>query len=184
MVNKTFIIGVDIGLKGAITILNSKGKFINCYKMPIIKEKTKNKIDVEKLTNILKQYPNSILCCEKLSAMPGQGVSSMFKLGYNAGIIVGISNALMKETIEISPKRWQNFLSRNFIIEYKDIKDKTYKEFIDHITNLKSVKISKINSAYLYYAINNKQLNCIKYKDDNIVDSFLIAYYCFLIKNK
>jgi crossover junction endodeoxyribonuclease RuvC len=44
---------------------------------------------------------------EKVGAMPGQGVSSMFSFGRSVGIIEGVLAALQVPTTFITPQAWQ-----------------------------------------------------------------------------
>ena len=44
---------------------------------------------------------------EKVSAMPGQGVSGMFRFGTSYGIVLGVLGALEIPTRLVTPGRWK-----------------------------------------------------------------------------
>ena len=191
MKKKNYFIGIDIGLLGAITILTKKKEFVNSYKMPVIKNSNTNKniYDTLNIINILKEYSNATVIMEQLSARPGQGVSSMFSLGYGCGLFNGLCNSINNKVIVVHPQKWQNSLTKLYfdnsisnafkILDYdyiiSKINNETFKQWFIKYINLKSSLPTKIKSAFLYYCID-KELS-IKYSDNNIVDSYLLAYY-------
>ena len=93
------IIGIDPGLSGGIAILDDL-KIFDIYDMPIMSEgkKNKNQLNSAQLVNIIRKnlIPNgdTFLIVEQVSAMPGQGVTSMFNFGQTFGSIKGICAAL------------------------------------------------------------------------------------------
>ena len=50
---------------------------------------------------------NCMACVEKVGAMPGQGVTSMFSFGRNAGYIEGVLTALGLRYQLVVPRRWK-----------------------------------------------------------------------------
>lgn len=94
--------GIDPGLKGGIALI--KDKEIICY--------TKMLPDYEFIKyvqELIKQHKNITFVIEKVSAMPGQGVSSMFKFGYNTGYLYGVLHTLQQRVIEITPRVWKQY---------------------------------------------------------------------------
>ena len=86
------MIGIDPGLTGAICLIDKNGR-AQVHDIPVKaktgKAKIKNIVDARKLTNLLSHL---IIDCNKIaieqvSAMPGQGVSSMFSLGDTFGCL-------------------------------------------------------------------------------------------------
>ncbi len=96
-------IGVDIGKSGGLVALNLEGVVIECIKTP------ESPIDVFKF---FERHSDAKFCViEKVHAMPGQGVTSMFSFGKTAG---HIEMALLGNRIpfeEIHPTKWQKFFS-------------------------------------------------------------------------
>ena len=96
-----FIIGIDPGISGAICFFEN-GKIIDVIDMPNMAEGKKNKRQVngaqifneidQRIKNIPKHKISVVL--EHVSAMPGQGVTSMFNFGQSFGVIKGICAAM------------------------------------------------------------------------------------------
>ena len=86
------IIGIDPGVSGAICILTD-GKITEIYEMPTMIDGKKNKKQVNgaEITNIInKEIENEKdvkVVIEHVSAMPGQGVTSMFNFGQSFGVL-------------------------------------------------------------------------------------------------
>ena len=92
------IIGIDPGLSGAIAVLDDL-KIFDLFDMPIMPEgkKNKNQLNSAQLVNIIKRHihtNSTFVIVEQVSAMPGQGVTSMFNFGQTFGSIKGICAAL------------------------------------------------------------------------------------------
>ena len=95
------IIGIDPGISGSICFFQD-GKIIDVVEMPTMAEGKKNKKQVngsqifnEISIKIKKLDKNDIkVVIEQVSAMPGQGVTSMFNFGQSFGILKGICSAM------------------------------------------------------------------------------------------
>lgn len=99
--NQPTIVAIDPGLSGAIAILH-QGK-VTAQPMPLA-GKT---LDLVELATIIKQVSPSLAIIEKVHAMPGQGVTSMFTFGMGYGAIQGIVAALGIRLELISPQAWK-----------------------------------------------------------------------------
>ena len=51
--------------------------------------------------------PIDLAIIEKVSAMPGQGVTSMFRFGYAAGFCLGVVTGLGIRTEMVTPRAWK-----------------------------------------------------------------------------
>jgi crossover junction endodeoxyribonuclease RuvC len=60
----------------------------------------------------LELYPTAHVVVEKVGAMPGQGVSSMFNFGRSAGIIEGVVAALRMPSTYVTPAAWTKAVGR------------------------------------------------------------------------
>ena len=95
------IIGIDPGISGSICFFEN-GKIIDVVEMPTMTEGKKNKRQVngaqvynEILKRINKSEKHNVrVVIEQVSAMPGQGVTSMFNFGQSFGILKGICSAM------------------------------------------------------------------------------------------
>lgn len=50
---------------------------------------------------------NATVVIEAVSAMPGQGVSSMFRFGESVGVVLGVLGALQMPVRWVTPGRWK-----------------------------------------------------------------------------
>jgi len=104
------IIGIDNGLDGGIVILGDSGLVVEKHITPVIgvSGKGKRAYDVPGMTRILRPYTeNTKVFIERAQAMPGQGVSSMFSIGYGYGLWTGILTALAIPFEVVGPRTWQ-----------------------------------------------------------------------------
>ena len=109
-----FIIGIDPGISGAICFFED-GKIIDVIEMPSMPEGKKNKKQVNgnQLCNEIKSrlteinYEKVCVVVEHVSAMPGQGVTSMFNFGQTFGAIKGISATLKIPIFFVRPSKWK-----------------------------------------------------------------------------
>lgn len=103
-----YVIGIDPGTTGTICVLSDNGDYIDHLHMPTMKVGKRNRVNAAAVTAWLKQYQNDSTCyLEKVQAMPGQGVTSMFSFGHSAGIIEGIVVALGIPVTLVTPQSWK-----------------------------------------------------------------------------
>ena len=140
------IIGMDPGISGAICILMD-GKITEIYEMPTMIDGKKNKKQVNgaEVTNIInKELVNEKdinVVIEHVSAMPGQGVTSMFNFGQSFGVLKGICAALKLPVHFIRPVKWKKHF--NLINTEKDASRTKVIEVFPYISS----KISKKKDA-------------------------------------
>ena len=119
------IIGIDPGISGSICFFQD-GKIIDVVEMPTMIEGKKNKKQVngsqifnEILERIKKLDTKEIkVVIEQVSAMPGQGVTSMFNFGQSFGILKGICSAMQLSMYFVRPAKWKKYF--NLINSEKD----------------------------------------------------------------
>ena len=151
------IIGIDPGLSGGIAILDDL-KIFDVYDMPVMSEgkKNKNQLNSAQLVNIIKKNiisnEDTFLIVEQVSAMPGQGVTSMFNFGQTFGSIKGICAALNLPIFFVRPAKW--------------------KKHFDLINSSKDASRTKV--IEMYPSISPR---LSKKKDVNKADAILIARY-------
>ena len=119
------IIGIDPGLSGSICFFEN-GKILDVIEMPTMAEGKKNKKQVNgaqvyneifiRISKIEKQ--NIKVVIEQVSAMPGQGVTSMFNFGQSFGILKGICSAMQLPIFFVRPAKWKKYF--NLINSEKD----------------------------------------------------------------
>ncbi len=119
------IIGIDPGISGSICFFED-GKILEVIEMPVMTEGKKNKKQVngaqiynEFLKRINKKKDDEVrVVIEQVSAMPGQGVTSMFNFGQSFGILKGICSAMQLPMFFVRPAKWKKYF--NLINSQKD----------------------------------------------------------------
>jgi len=113
----TRIIGIDPGLDGAVAIINGTGNLV-VIDMPTVtverNGKSKRQVSATELAQILASH-NSNNChvfVEKVSAMAGQGVTSVFSFGRSFGMIEGILAAFRLPVTYVAPATWVKAVGR------------------------------------------------------------------------
>ena len=155
------IIGIDPGISGSICFLED-GRILDVLEMPTMAEGKKNKKQVNgsqiyneilnKINKIQKQDVRVVI--EQVSAMPGQGVTSMFNFGQSFGILKGICSAMQLPMYFVRPAKW--------------------KKYFGLINSEKDASRTKAIEIFPYIS---KELT--KKKDANKADAILIASFFF-----
>ena len=119
------VIGIDPGISGSICFFQD-GKIIDVVEMPTMTEGKKNKKQVngsqifneisERIKKLDKKDIKVVI--EQVSAMPGQGVTSMFNFGQSFGILKGICSAMQLPMYFVRPTKWKKYF--NLINSEKD----------------------------------------------------------------
>ena len=119
------VIGIDPGISGSICFFQD-GKIIDVVEMPTMTEGKKNKKQVNG-SQIFNEISDRIrkldkkdirVIIEQVSAMPGQGVTSMFNFGQSFGILKGICSAMQIPMYFVRPAKWKKYF--NLINSEKD----------------------------------------------------------------
>tara|TARA_Y100000590_G_C15540224_1_gene946649 strand:- start:169 stop:663 length:495 start_codon:yes stop_codon:yes gene_type:complete len=151
------IIGIDPGLNGAIAVLQ-ENKVKEIFDVPVMPEGKKNKRQlnsaqlVKLLKDIISDNKEVAVIVENVSAMPGQGVTSMFNFGQTFGAIKGICAALGLPIFFVRPAKWKK-----------------------HFDLINSSKDASRTKAIEMYPSLSDQLS--KKKDVNKSDAILIARF-------
>jgi len=119
------IIGIDPGISGSICFFED-GRILDVVEMPTMTEGKKNKKQVNgsqiynEISNRIKQRDKKEIkvVIEQVSAMPGQGVTSMFNFGQSYGILKGICSAMRLPMYFVRPAKWKKYF--NLINSEKD----------------------------------------------------------------
>ena len=91
---------------------------------------------------------------EQVSAMPGQGVTSMFNFGQSFGILKGICSAMQLPMYFVRPAKW--------------------KKYFNLINSEKDASRTKAIEIFPYFS-----LNLSRKKDNNKADAILIASFYY-----
>ena len=155
------IIGIDPGISGSICFFQD-GVIKDVMEMPTMIDGKKKKKQVngsqifneisEKIKNLEKKNVKVVI--EQVSAMPGQGVTSMFNFGQSFGILKGICSAMQLSTYFVRPAKWKKYF--NLINSEKDA------------SRTRAIEIFPYYSSHLS-----------RKKDSNKADAILIASFFF-----
>jgi len=101
-------IGIDPGISGAIAWIRY-GKVLKLEDMPTVAKSTGKglQVDAHGLAKLMAGNGSCRVVVEAVSAMPGQGVTSMFSFGKSAGIIEGILAAYEIPYSFVRPQAWK-----------------------------------------------------------------------------
>ena len=155
------VIGIDPGISGSICFFEN-GKIIDVIEMPTMTEGKKNKKQVNG-SQVYNEIAKRVGIAEKkdirvviehVSAMPGQGVTSMFNFGQSFGILKGICSAMQLPMYFVRPARWKKYF--NLINSEKDASRtraiEVFPYFSSHLSKKKdSNKADAILIASFYY---------------------------------
>ena len=149
------IIGIDPGVSGSICFLKD-GKILDVIEMPVMNEGKKNKKQVNgaQIYNEINKKINSNpetktrVVIEHVTAMPGQGVTSMFNFGQSFGVLKGICSAMRLPMFFVRPAKWKKYY--NLINSEKDAsRTRAIEIFPDFSTKLSKKKDSNKADAIL-----------------------------------
>jgi crossover junction endodeoxyribonuclease RuvC len=145
--DKKFYGGIDPGLTGAIAIVGDRG-LASVFDFD----------DFRGLQMIRTLAEDLRITMEKVSAMPKQGVASMFKFGTNYGTWIGRLEALAIPFDLVTPAKWQ-----------KAMFDSQAKRGVD----TKAVSLDRARRLFPQ-ALNR----LTRKKDHNRAEALLLAEYC------
>ena len=139
------IIGIDPGINGAICLFKD-GKIVDVFEMPkmAVGKKNKSQVNASQIFNEIQKAVEGedktkvIAVIEQVSAMPGQGVTSMFNFGQSFGVLKGIFSAMQIPMDFISPVKWKKHY--NLINTQKDSSRTKAIEFFPYISSQLSRK--------------------------------------------
>lgn len=108
------ILGIDPGISGALALLTALGE-LTVADLPTIEiergGKAKRSIDAMALADMIRAMHPTHAIIERVGAMPGQGVASMFSFGRSVGQIEGIVATLAVPVSYVTPQTWRRSLS-------------------------------------------------------------------------
>ena len=155
------IIGIDPGISGSICFFKN-GEIKDVIDMPTMTDGKKNKKQVngsqiyneisKRIIDLDKK--NIKVVIEQVSAMPGQGVTSMFNFGQSFGILKGICSAMQLPMYFVRPAKWKKYFGL-----------------------IKSEKDASRTKAIEMFPYFSSQLS--KKKDSNKADAILIASFYY-----
>ena len=104
------IIAIDPGLSGSIIIMARNGNYIDHLLMPVIQVGAGKRVNGAAVHAFIRDWIEDIPAhcfIESVNAMPGQGVSSMFRFGHSAGLVEGVVTGLGIPLTLVTPQTWK-----------------------------------------------------------------------------
>lgn len=154
------ILGIDPGNRGGIALIHNDN--IQVYPTPteeiLVNKRRKTFLNLQEIAELIRKLSPNLCYMEKVTAMPNQGVTSMFNFGMGYGALQGILTALNVPTTLIRPQEWKRHL-----LEYDTDKDAS----IDRCKEL-------------FPAISLRRSKRSRKDCDGLAEALLIAYYGLL----
>lgn len=104
------ILGIDPGLSGAIAFYDTSNESVVVIDMPTVEVtrngKNKREVSPALIADAVAGKGIVQAFVERVSAMPGQGVSSMFSFGRSVGVIEGVLAAYEIPVTLVTPQAW------------------------------------------------------------------------------
>lgn len=107
------IVAIDPGLTGALGFLRD-GAYLAVEDMPVVHKgvgSVKNEVSPQGMKTLIREHLRAdeavVAVIEKVGAMPGQGVSSVFSLGDSYGAARAVLATAGFELIQVHPATWK-----------------------------------------------------------------------------
>lgn len=153
------IVGIDPGYSGGLALVKD-GKLWETHVMPTVKLKGhKRDIDEEGLVELLDKLMPDHVYLEWVSAMPKQGVVSMFNFGTGWGVVRGTLTALGYPYTLVRPRVWQAVM------------------FADVDKQKKPKQKARLAAKKLWPGHNWKKSHRSSVDHEGMLDAALIAFY-------
>ncbi len=148
-------VGIDPGKSGGLAAI---GDTIGAIRMPL----SGKDIDCRTVRDFLVDHRPDLVVIERVGAMPGQGVTSMFSFGESYGAVKGVVDAMEIPYILVLPKAWKKKV----------------------LAGTKKDKAAAINFTRSRYPEINLLPGKCRTPHDGIADAVCLAYYGKLTDNK
>jgi crossover junction endodeoxyribonuclease RuvC len=101
------ILSIDPGLSGAWAVIDTETGIMDCGDLPVAGVGASRCVVAPLLTNIVVNFKPDIAVVEVASAMPKQGVSSVFRYGRAYGCALGVLGACFVPVVPAPPNVWK-----------------------------------------------------------------------------
>lgn len=175
----TFVLGIDPGLSGAVTVMTGSGELVEVFDLPVMQTGgkqsfVKNTINASalftKLQTVRSGGSGVVAYLESVASMPGQGVSSMFSMGHTLGSIASVLACLQIPYVMVHPQEWKKHYGlKNPVVMVKNKKTGELKA--------KKKKDPGQSRALAIQRFPEASQWLERVKDHNRAESLLIAHY-------
>jgi hypothetical protein len=124
--NMKHYIGVDIGLKGGMSIINEKKTLVHTTPIPtrevLVGKKIRNQYNINDISYIIKcwasDYEVASAGMERLRAIPNQSSQTAFSMGAGSMLFKAIFTFWSVPFLEFEPRAWQQKIFKTQGIQY------------------------------------------------------------------
>lgn len=162
--------GIDIGLSGAMSLVNNNNQLLTCESIPtiemLVNKKKRNQYDINGINEIIKRWVSDYdivkAGVERLRPIPRQASQVAFSMGAGSMLFKSLFTVYKIPYIEIEPRTWQKQIFKRAGIQYSG----------------KTTKIASIAaSKTLFPGISFKRTHKCKTDSSDLTDSACIALY-------
>jgi crossover junction endodeoxyribonuclease RuvC len=106
------VLGIDIGSRGAISLVTSAGVLLEVVDMPILRDGPKGRPNVSAalLADIVFKMQAAMAFVEFVGARPGEGAVGAFAFGRSRGVIEGVCGAAGVPLSFLTPSHWKRLV--------------------------------------------------------------------------
>lgn len=175
-------IGIDPGLKGAISVVDSTGELVDCIQLPSEKEESRtgrkiSRPDIVGMINVfdklrLHYQAPKVVMIEKQVAMPGQNSIGTFNTGKGYGILLALIAVYFgnSKRVIIDCKEWQQEMIPDRTLVFSKLRRDKRKQ-------LKKDSVAAATELFPKFRFKSSERS--KVDNDGMTDSALIAAYCY-----
>jgi crossover junction endodeoxyribonuclease RuvC len=105
----SLLLGIDIGVQGAIALLNGDGSLVDIFDMPALSDgpSGRRNVNAPLLAEIIAKSHATAAYVEFVGARPGEGAVGAFAFGRSRGVIEGVLGACSIPATMIAPASWK-----------------------------------------------------------------------------
>ena len=165
-----YVIGVDLGISGGISLVSENKELIICEPIPTIEvlvgKKMRNQYDISSINAIIKAWMDDYAIVkagmERLRAFPGQSSQTGFSLGGSTMLFKTLFTIFKIPFIEIEPRAWQKKIFGDLGVQY----------------TAKTTKQASVQAAkQLFPGFNFKRTEQSRVDSPDMTDSALIGLF-------
>lgn len=106
------VLGIDIGVRGGIALLDQYGKLIDVWEMPCLHDGAKNRrsINAPLLSAIVFKTHVTTAFVERVGPRPKEGAVGAFAFGDCRGVVRGVLAAASIPVVWIAPPSWKRIV--------------------------------------------------------------------------
>jgi hypothetical protein len=168
------IVGIDVGLTGAITIGSRNGKIVHTKKLPLITwDNDKEMLDVFAFCRFFwssKRYTKVLV--ERCFSFPGRSATGSFQFGGMYYVVLSCLRLMKIPYKVVEAKEWQNYYFSHLSTEERNLD-----------TKKKAELVIQQKFPEHYEAVCKKQKSGKLKYEDGMGDSYLIYRYAQMLRN-